>query len=348
MDKKEWNFAEVWNKSLEREKERPLEKRDHLWASELGKSPIDVFLKLRAEEPTNPPNARSRRKFVAGNIWEDILKMILTRAGILITDQERCEYQYEGLMKVTGKLDFKAGGKPDYEKSKQALEELRDSGIVSEDIIQGGIDIVEYLSKEFPEGLPTKILEIKSVSAFMFDGIESRSKSLKIHRIQLYHYLKSLNEEKGDIVYICKDDCRMIQIPVSLNDEEVEKEYKQAIETISRYHFADEQPPLEEPVIWDEDLGKFAKNFNVAYSMYLTKLYGFKDQAEFDDKFTAVSASWNRVITRIREGKDMTANNEEKLAEMAEAGYKPEMVEVEVPLEDGTMATNKVLQVNRI
>ena len=60
--------------------------------------------------------------------------------------------------------------------------------------------------------------------------------------------------------------------------------------------------------------------------MYLTKLYGFKDQAEFDDKYTSIVEGFNRVITRIKDGKAMTQNNEEKIGYMTELGFDIEEI----------------------
>jgi hypothetical protein len=305
--------------------DRPTAPRERLWASELGKSPIDVVLRMRGEQPTNPPNARSLRKFEAGNIWEWIVKLILMRAGILQEEQKWLGHQYDGLLEVSGKLDFLAGGKPDYEKSRKALEDL----ILPEVFMRAGEKIIAHFEKNYPDGLESKVLEIKSVSSFIFDSLEPNKRATKIHRMQCYHYLKALGLERGEIVYICRDDCRMMQVPVILNgpDEEL---YKGAIENLTKWYRSKELPPLEKPVVWDEDMQKFSKNFNVAYSMYLTKLYGFKDQAEFDDKFGPVAERWNRVIGRIREGKEMTDNNAQALVEMEEAGFDIEQIKKQV------------------
>jgi hypothetical protein len=168
MEKKEWSIYKIWNNSLLEREERPVEPRERLWASELGKSVVDNYLKLKGEKPTNPPNARSLRKFEAGNIWEWIVELILKRAGILQDAQRWTMYQYPGLLPVSGRLDFTAGGKPDYEKAKRELDGLMLPNV----FLKAGKAIVEYLIKEFPDGLETKVIEVKSVSSFMFDNFE--------------------------------------------------------------------------------------------------------------------------------------------------------------------------------
>lgn len=316
-----WTFTQVWNKSLEEREERPVKPRSNLWASELGKSPVDIYLKLKGEVPTNPPNARSMRKFEAGNVFEWIVGLVLTRAGILQEGQKWVSYQYPGLLEVTGKADFIAGGMPDFKKAREEISALK-----LPDVFERGFkNIIDHFEQNYKNGLHTKVLEVKSLSAFMYDALERTGKASKIHRLQCYHYLKSLNIERGDVVYICRDDLRMMEIPVLLNSE-VEEEYKAEIELISGYYQRDEMPPLEKPIVFDKDMKKFAKNFNVAYSGYLTKLYGIENQAQFDDKFVKIVDQWNRVLTRIKQGKDMTDKNKLVLEDVRSAGFDPEQI----------------------
>ena len=316
MEYKNWGFTEIWNKSLEEREDRPLKVRDNLWASELGKAPIDLWLKMRATPMTNPPNARSLRKFEAGNVFEWIVALILKRAGILSESQKWSSHKYDGLLQVTGKADFIAGGKVDIERFKSEMSNLD----LPDVFFRAGDRIVKHLVETYPDGLAEMPLEIKSVSAFMFEALERKKSSSKIHRMQTFHYLKSENRPMANIVYICRDDMRMMEFPV-LNPSEVENEYRSAIENISKYHLANEKPPLEKPIIFDADIGKFCKNFNVAYSGYLKLLYGFENQMEFDTKYTPIVSRWNRVAQRIKGGKDMTAKNEDVKNEIKEAGF---------------------------
>ena len=280
---------------------------------------MDVWLKLRAEPITNPPNERSLRKFEAGNVFEWIVSLILRRAGILQMGQKWAAYQYAGLLPVTGKADFIAGGKPDIEKWKSEMEMLD----LPEVFFRAGEAIIKHLQEKYPNGLEEMPLEVKSISAFMFDALERRGSASKNHRLQGFHYLKANGYEKTNIVYICRDDLRIREFLVT---KEMEPEYREAIEAISKYHYENEQPPLEEAIVFDEDLGKFAKNFKIAYSGYLTKLYGFKDQAEFDAKYLPIVTSWNRVAQRVKDGKNMTDKNKEALLGIEKAGFDIERI----------------------
>lgn len=290
-----WRLAEVWNAATLAREERPNTPRNYMWASELGKGVADVILRMRGEEPTNPPNARSRRKFEAGNIFEWIVRLVLLRSGILTNSQERVVHQYEGLLEVTGKLDFEAGGVPNYDAALDSLGVIELPDVIN----RGTTALLEYLKEKYPNGLENKLIEVKSTSAYMFDAMERTGKASRNHRLQLTHYLKAKGYESGVIIYICRDDLRMLEIEVFL-DAENEAEYRKEIEEMTRVYNSGEMPPLEPRVIYDEDTERFSKNWQIAYSMYLTKLYGIKDQAEFDDTYGPVALRWNNVLNRMR------------------------------------------------
>lgn len=309
-----WALAGIWNKALENKKVFAAKARDVVWASELGKSPIDVYLRMIGTEATNPPNARSLRKFEAGNVFEWIVSLILKRAGILQESQKWSSFQYPGLCKVTGKADFIAGGLVDREKALAEMSALE----LPEVFIRGATAIFEYLTSLGE--LKSMPLEIKSVSSFMFDAFSKTSGGSRIHRLQLYHYLKSMDYGEGRLIYICRDDLRMMEVPL-MCPSTVEDEYRSAIEEISKYYHTQERPPVEKSIIFDPDTQRFAKNFNVAYSGYLTMLYGFKDQLEFDNKYSPIVGRWNRVMGRVAAKDKITDKNKAVLEEIKGAGF---------------------------
>lgn len=317
MSGKDWSIAGVWNASLEAAVVKPYEPRDHLWASELGSAPIDIFHKLKGTAVTNPPNARSKRKFEAGNVFEWILTLMLKRAGILLDTQVRAEHKYAGgFMPVTGKLDLLAGGKPDFARAIAELKALD----MPEVFVRAAEAMKAYFDANYPSGLEAMPIEIKSLSGLMFEGLLARGNASKNHRLQLFHYIKSLGYEKGKILYICRDDLRLMEFTV-MNGGVFETEYMAHIEELSGYYYRNEVPPLEEPVVYDPDTGKFAANWKVAYSQYLTMLYGIKDQAEFDAKYKGLPARWNGTLKRFRDGKKMTKLNLERMKEIHDAGF---------------------------
>ena len=145
------------------------------------------------------------------------------------------------------------------------------------------------------------------------------------HKYQNFHYLKAKHYHEGHIVYISKDDARLLEIGV-FNPSPIEMGYKKDIETITGYYNSKTQPPLEKPITFDEDFGKFSANWKLGYSTYLTHLYGIKNLTEFNDKYKPIVDKWNRVLSRISEGKDLTDNNKEKLDEINKAGFDIEKI----------------------
>lgn len=306
-----WSFFQIWNSSLEKNKDREVVPRDYIYASEVGGAFLDRFYKMKGIKATNPPNMRSLRKFEAGNIWEWIVQLILKRAGILINSQEHLDYQYPDMLRVAGRLDHLAGGKPDWEKAKSEMYDLD----LPEIFKQATNDIIEYLSKTYPLGLDTLILEVKSVSSYMFETYLKTGQANVNHKLQLFHYLKSKELNEGHIIYVCKDDCRMLEFGV-FNPSEVEDIYKKDIASMTMFYKNNIEPPKEELLTFDETSFKFSYNWKVGYSPYLTKIYGYKDQMEYQDMFSPVASKWNRVFKRIVNGDKMTKLNLEVIEEI--------------------------------
>lgn len=321
----DYGIFQAWSAGLASVPQRPLEVRDYLWASELYGAPIDVYLKMRATPYTNPPNERSLMKFEAAHLVEWIIGMILRRAGILKGEEVRCEYQYPGLLKVTGRMDKLMGGLPNYDSARQELTALG----LPEGFISASERVIESLRAKYPNGLPDMPMEIKSVSSFAMDSMESKKVSIKRHRVQLYHYLISGGYKLGKLVYYCRDDARVIEFTIAL-DSPVEKEYRERIELLTKFHGETEQPPKEQMLVWEE-FGKFSKNFNIEYSNYLTSLYGFETPRDYSEVWAKKATTWNTTLNRLKTGKKMTPLNEERLTEIRAEGYNVEELIAQMP-----------------
>jgi len=294
--------------------ERKVEKRERIWASELGSAHIDLWLKLKGTVPTNPPNMRSLRKFEAGNLWEAIVGHVLQRAGILVAKQKWLMYQYPGMLPVTGKLDYIAGGAIDWDSARKYAEE--EIGWMPEVIKRGTLAIIDGLKEQyFMTALKEIVLEIKSSSSFMFDVYEATGKPSPQHALQAYHYLKATNMEEAHIVYVCKDDCRMLEMPIYLGQEDMEEKYKGYISLISEMVKNDQKPAQESIIIMNES-GKVSSNCKVEYSQYLSMLYGFATPMDYRLFVDPLVGRFNRVLARQKEGKEMTADNLKAVEEM--------------------------------
>lgn len=323
----DWTFFDKWNQSLEAGRpERPLLPRNHIWATELGGSFIDRYLKMNGTAQSNPPNPRSLRKFEAGNIWESIIKFVLLRAGILQNSQKWVEFKYPDSLQVTGKLDFIAGGKPDYSLSAEIME--KEFAWLPEFISRATLNIVDKL-KEIKTELKPIILEVKSCSSFMFDNYEKCGIPDPKHSLQLFHYLKAENLDEGHIVYVCKDDARLLEMEIK-NPSDLEQQYYRDIELMTEYMKSTERPPLEKPITWKENFGKFAANWKVSYSNYLKMLYGFENQFAFENTYKPIVSAWNRVISRLKKGDKMTDSNKKYLDDIQKAGFNVEELKSQI------------------
>ena len=242
---------------------------------------------------------------------EWVVGLVLKRAGILIDSQEWLSHQYPGLLEVSGKLDFVAGGTPDWVKAHSAVNELE----LPEFFSRATNAIILELQRKYPNWLDKIVLEIKSVSSFMMEKYLKTKKPDFKHGCQLFHYLKCKNMPEGHVVYISRDDLRMVELEL-VYPSPVEDNYKKDIETMTRYIQAKEMPPKEQEILFDEDLNKFSANFKVGYSNYLTFLYGYGSQKEYDEKYKPMVARFNRVMKRIVNGDKMTEKNNAAIEEM--------------------------------
>lgn len=316
-----WNLAQLWNQVSYKEN-RPLIPRDYIYASEIGSPYIDRYYKMKAVPFTNPPNARSLRKFLAGNIWEYVVKQILVACGVYKQEEIKVDVlPYPSLLSVHGRLDFKAGGYIDREEAILNVSLLNLPDFLHK-IAQRIIESLAGATLEY------KILELKAVSTFAMDMVERRRCAIPQHSLQAYHYQKH-SKIKAEVSYICKDDSRMAQFP--LDKKECEKLYKKDIEEMTHYFTKNKLPPPAPLAKFDISIGAFSKNLGVEYSPYLTKIYGFKTPEEYRNaiKFTL---RWNRALTRYalaETGKltptgkkiEITANNKAVREEIKKAGY---------------------------
>lgn len=305
LDAPQWEFARVWNESLTTRAERPPRPRDYVWASEIGGSMIDRYLRMTGVEQSNPPNDRSLRKFQAADIWEWIVAYVLKRAGILVESQEKLRFQYPGLLATVGKLDHLAGGKPNW---KRARKEVAAIGLP--EIIQtASLAIIDQLEERYGDDpIRSVVIEVKSLSSFMFERYESTQKADPRHAGQIFHYLKAKPLPEGHIVYVCRDDCRIVELPI-FNPSDVEGVYRADLEQITAFIREGTMPKKEKELLFDDVTFKFRTNWKVEYSGYLTLLYGYKAPIHYRETWDKTVASFNRTFTRCVSGARMTDLN---------------------------------------
>lgn len=283
-----WDIATLWNRVAMKEN-RPLEKRDYIYASELGMPFVDRYLKMRGVPYTNPPNDRSLRKFLAGNIWEYVVKSILISCGVFKHDEVKSDSPDSSLMlSVHGRLDFMAGGTVDAAAAQKHLETMLLPEYLHK-IAHGLIKSLDGVK------LQESIVELKSVSTFAFDKIERANAPINNHKMQAYHYQK-MTKKQATILYVCKDDCRMKQFWIKRSD--VEDLYSDDVAQMTRFYKQKKMPPIEPLLLFSNEVASFEKHLGIEYSPYLTRLYGYKTPEEYRDDIQPKVTQWNRVINR--------------------------------------------------
>ena len=303
-----WSLSQVWNLALDNIPRRELEARDHVWASELGGSFYDRYWKMKGRQPTTPPNPRALRKFEAGNLTEWIILQILARAGVLKGTQEHFE-ENSGALKVTGRLDFQAGGeiqKADYSDLSESFQGIAESTIAQ-------------LVEKFPDGLAEVNIEVKSCAGMMFERYLLAPAPQ--HGLQAFVQAKATHRPTL-LVYVSRDDLRIVEWKINPRSEKWQKLYDKDLEKMAEV--ANIPEPLvieaEELNTWPKDLelikepllqwsgGKFSSNWKVEYSNYLTD-YGFEYPEEYSKPAKSIALRLNNIIKRIKEGKEMSKVN---------------------------------------
>jgi hypothetical protein len=310
---KHWTLTGMWNRALNKNRDREYEPRTHIWASELGGSYYDRYWRMKGRKPTTPPNLRSRRKFEGGNLAEWIILQVLARARILNSSQKRIEFDgIEGGLRVTGKADFTAGGKI-REVPLKRLQDLPESFALVAEVV------IAQLREKYPDGLKYMNIEVKSVSGQVFD--KYREAPGLHHALQAFHY--AYNSKRPTLlVYVSRDDFRITEWIIKAGSKKWREIY--LADTVRMAEVLAMEPSvirktLKEPLLtWDPDKEKFTKNWKVEYSNYLTD-YGFGYPEKYAKPAQSAGLRLSNIVKKIKEGKPIDGKvNQKTLVECYE------------------------------
>lgn len=290
-----WTLTGMWNRALNKNRDRAYESRDYIWASELGGSYYDRYWRMRGRKPTTPPNLRSRRKFEGGNLAEWIILQVLVRARILKSSQHRIEYD-GGALKVTGKADFTAGGT--IRKIPPArLRDLPESFAIVAELV------IEQLREKYPKGLKLMNIEIKSVSGQVFDRY--REAPGLHHALQAFHYAKGTRRPTL-LVYVSRDDFRITEWIIRPRSPKWLAIYEADIEGMAKVLAMEPlevKKTMKEPLLaFNRELEKFSKDWRIEYSNYLTD-YGFGYPEKYAKPAQSAALRLSNIVKKIKEGK---------------------------------------------
>lgn len=283
-----WSLADIWNMVAFTE-ERPLVKRDYAYASELGGSLFDRYLKMTAVPMTSPPNQRSRGKFMAGNIWQHVVEKVLRVSGMLRETEVKIDaYPYSDTIAVHGRCDIIAGPF-DKQQALHNLAAIKD--FLPEDLVRTGAFIINFLGDK---DLELKIMEFKSCSEYVVEKVLTMKQPIKTHGMQAYHYSRA-TKMPACVSYISKNDNVMAE--ATIDPKVFEGLLRADLEQMTYYFTKGIQPPLDPILLWNPLLAKFEKNNQVEWSPYI-QLHGYASPFEFRKVVVPTINRWNNVLTR--------------------------------------------------
>jgi len=252
------------------------EKRDNIWASDIGKPMIERYLEMKGTPFTNPMEAQAISNFIIGKSAETGYKDLLKLCMLPYEDRESISIKLPGCLELTGKPDV--------------ILEVKDWSVIYDKIdAYLGDDLKPERKKEqkrklssmldkfkakYPAGIPKMVSEIKTLSHAAAIYSKSVKKSFielyPQYVLQLYSYIHALDLQEGYLIFIVKEMGKgqgwVHEFKIERSDELFNK-LKTDIETISKYYLTDTVPP-KEPLMDGKRV-----NFWARYSKYWDMLY---------------------------------------------------------------------------
>jgi len=168
-------IQEIWNKELETFKREPKE-RNYISASDLGKSYLDRWLKMKGIPETNPFEPRIMRIFSAGEQFHWLIRKVFEKIGLLINAEQMVKIPTtEKTLTVIGYYDLLIGGKVDKQKGLEAIKSYEFSPFIE----QRAISLLNFFAEEYPNGFEPVICENKSVHSNAFWGFQEGKEKIE-------------------------------------------------------------------------------------------------------------------------------------------------------------------------
>jgi len=295
-----WSVQGIWNTQLTlQRKDKKLEPREHIWASEIGKNHYERYLKMTGVKMDFDYDERTLRVFAAGDFFERIIGYVLIVSGLLKYDNKWYEIPADTEhLRISVKPDFIAGGKPDWAKVKKELDS-NPLFVLMPTIERIARALVDELSAKYPDGLKDLVYEIKSVNSMVFWAKKDYlSDAYPHHKMQLFTGMKATKLPEGRILYISKDDLTTAEFPLRLDDPKLNKLWEDDVMLMTKYIREKKEPPKPQEIIFDESKsvkfqmdkksyktkGMYVPNWEIGWSMYLPTITGCKSKEEWEEK----------------------------------------------------------------
>ena len=314
IEKNDWSIQDIWNAQLTfGRKDKALTKRQHIWASEIGRSYYERWLKMNAIKPDFDYDERTLRKFAAGDFFERMVGYVLIIAGILKYDNKW--HQIPGtkdILAISVKPDYITGGKPDWEKVEK---ELFDNPLFKLMPVLERISfaLVEQIRKKYPDGLKELVYEIKSINSMLFWAKRGYlSDAYPHHKMQLFAGMKATGLPEGRIFYISKDDLSVAEFSIFIDDDKLNETFDKDVKKMSHYIINGIEPPKPPEIVFDETKSiKFIKNkekkeikgcwipnWQIEWSNYLPTITSCKTKEEWLEKVEKLAKDKNDEIKK--------------------------------------------------
>lgn len=222
----------IINESFNRE---PYAKRSW-WATDLNSCLRGAFYRRKGLPPISVISPDRMGIMEVGKIVEEWIVDKVKQSGKLIAEQLRVEA-------------------PEYEAS-------------------GKVDLL------IDEGGRPMLYEIKSTNSYSFKYKVKSKEPQPQHKLQTLFYLWRLRKTghpelpevnfsniEGRIIYVSRDDLNRLIIPVNYSDTEIRPMIEQ-LQVLNNSWKNDELPPVPEPVVYDEDRGKWGINWVCDFCAY--------------------------------------------------------------------------------
>ena len=227
------NFLDkIINESFNRE---PYIKKSW-WATDLNSCLRGAFYKRKGLPPTSVISPDRMGIMEVGKIVEEWIVNKVKQSGNLVAEQLRVEA-------------------PEYEAS-------------------GKVDLI------IDEGGRPVLYEIKSTNSFSFKYKIKNKEPQPQHKLQTLFYLWRLRNHghreishidlsnlEGRIIYVSRDDLNRLIIPVDYSEIAI-KPIVEQLEILNNSWKNDELPPAPEPIVYDEERGKWGINWVCDFCAY--------------------------------------------------------------------------------
>lgn len=286
-------LEDVWNDiTVAVKRGRPHEPRQHIYASEIGKSFFDRYHKMIGTPETEMIDDRVLRKFTAGEVFEELIGDYLSMIGLIKSSQEHIEIpENEKHLRITGRIDYIAG-MSDWKAAREKIgngttEEYSD---ITKEIL---LKLIERLEQKYPNGISDTLFEIKTINSMVFWAKKHYlTEAYPWHVMQIYTYLKQKGMSEGRIVYVSKDDLTIKELTITYPNAELEAVWQKDVETMSDYLRKGVEPPKPPSVIFDKRgsypfqkngvkhkcEGLWKENWEVKFSSYFRMITGFESE----------------------------------------------------------------------